>query len=157
MSSPLKSPGPRYGALLQILRTAEVLWESSRVFFARWDLSTSQFNILNLLRGYPDGASQTELSRELIMHRSNVTGLVDRLEKRGLVKRTSDPGDRRVHRVKLTREGKSIMAKVLPEYYGAAEDVLGKLTPAAAGRLAKSLDEISQQAHTVANQSETKR
>lgn len=157
MPSPLKAPGPRYGALLQILRTAEVLWESSRVFFARWDLSTSQFNILNLLRDHPDGASQTKLSRELIMHRSNVTGLVDRLEKRRLVKRTNDPADRRVHRVKLTREGRAILQKVLPDYYAAAETVLGGMSPAQAKRLAGSLDEISQQAHTAANQSKSKR
>src|SRR5438874_74225 len=38
------SPGPRYQALLQLLRTAEALWNASRNFFARWDLSPSQFN-----------------------------------------------------------------------------------------------------------------
>ena len=157
MSTPLKAPGPRYEALLQILRTAEVLWESSRVFFARWDLSTSQFNVLNLLRGHPEGASQTLLSKELIMHRSNVTGLVDRLEKRGLVKRANDPGDRRVHLVKLTKPGRAILEQVLPVYYAAAEDVLGKLSPRQAGQLAQSLDRISQQAQTVAEQSKTKR
>ena len=47
--------GPRYRALLQLLRTAENLWNASRVFFGRWDLSPSQFNVLNLLSGEPDG------------------------------------------------------------------------------------------------------
>ena len=52
------APGPRYAALLQLLRTAENLWNSSRVFLGRWDLSPSQFNVLNLLRDEPGGLSQ---------------------------------------------------------------------------------------------------
>ena len=44
----------RYQALLQLLRTADTVWNSSRVFFARWDISPSQFNVLNLLRGEPE-------------------------------------------------------------------------------------------------------
>src|SRR5687768_9528186 len=80
------APGPRYASLLQVLRTAETVWNASRVFFGRWDISPSQFNVLNLLRG-SEGISQIELSTLLIMHRSNVTGLVDRLEERKLVKR----------------------------------------------------------------------
>ena len=51
-------PGPRYAALLQLLRTAENLWNSSRVFFGRWGLSPSQFNVLNLLSKAPGGLSQ---------------------------------------------------------------------------------------------------
>ena len=98
MSVFLPSPGPRYRALLQLLRTAEALWNASRVFFARWDLSPSQFNILNLLCGRPGGCTQSELSHSLIMHRSNVTGLVDRLEARGLVQRRDSAKDRRAYR-----------------------------------------------------------
>ena len=92
-------PGPRYQALIELLRTAETLWNASRVFFARWDLSPSQFNVLNLLYEQPGGCTQIELSRQLIMHRSNVTGLVDRLEARGLLQR-QDSADRppRLHR-----------------------------------------------------------
>src|SRR5258706_5874031 len=96
---------PQYEALLQLLRTAETLWNASRVFFAQWHLSPSQFNVLNLLHGKPSGASQVELSRDLIMHRSNVTGLIDRLQARGLVERGDDPKDRRVYRVVLTADG----------------------------------------------------
>ena len=67
------APGPRYAALIQLLRTAEELWNASRVFFARWELSPSQFNLLNVLTEFPDGCTQSDLSRQLIMHRSNVT------------------------------------------------------------------------------------
>ena len=96
---------PGYRALMELLRSADTVWSASRVFFERWDLSPSQFNVLNLLRLNPAGLSQTDLSRELIMHRSNVTGLLDRLERRGLVARREVAADRRAYNVVLTPAG----------------------------------------------------
>ena len=123
MKDRLPVPGPRFGALIELLRTAETLWNASRVFFAKWDLSPSQFNILNVLCDQPDGCSQIELSRELIMHRSNVTGLVDRLEARSLVRRTENPDDRRAFNVVLTPAGWKLIREILPHFYQAAETV----------------------------------
>ena len=114
MSASDRSTEVRYRALLQLLRTADSLWNASRIFFARRDLSPSQFNILNLLRDRPDGFSQIDLGRLLIMHRSNVTGLVDRLEKRGLVRRLDAAGDRRAYRVVLTPAGATLLGKSCP-------------------------------------------
>lgn len=115
--------GPRYEALIQLLRTADTLWNSSRIFFSRWDLSPSQFNIMNLLHGSAKGYTQVELSRRLIMHRSNVTGLVDRLEKRKLARRTSKAKDRRAHVIQLTPAGRKLIREILPHYYQAAEEI----------------------------------
>src|SRR5258708_5027606 len=100
-----KDRDARYRASLQLLRTADTIWNASRVFFERWEISPSQFNVLNLLHSESEGLSQIELSRQLIMHRSNVTGLVDRLEKRGLVSRKEFAPDRRAYRVVLTAQG----------------------------------------------------
>ncbi len=120
-------PGPRYATLIQLLRTADTLWNASRSLFAHWELSPSQFNVLNLLNDQPAGLTQTELSRHLLMHRSNLTGMVDRLEQRGLVIRRDNPGDRRTYCVQLTHAGQQIMGEVLPFYYQAAEAVWGHL------------------------------
>src|SRR5436190_7007025 len=144
-------PGPRYEPLIQLLRTAETLWNVSRVFFDHWDISPSQFNILNLIHGTPLGLTQTELSRELIMHRSNVTGLVDRLEKRMLVKRRSEPSDRRTWRVILTKKGEEILREILPEYYRLAEEVWGTILPRDADRIAADLANLSTQAVELLN------
>src|SRR5580704_7738342 len=124
------TPSPRYQALIELLRAAETLWNASRVFFARWDLSPSQFNVLNQLYGQPKGCSQIELSRHLIMHRSNVTGLVDRLESRGLVQRQDSPTDRRAFNVLLTTQGRKLIRRILPHYYRAAETIWGGLSVA---------------------------
>lgn len=112
--------GVRYEALIGLLRASEAIWESSRLFFSYWDISPSQFNVLNLLRDFPKGCSQTHLSESLIMHRSNVTGLVDRLEKRQLVERLDDPSDRRAFCVRLTPAAEKLLAEILPEYHQAA-------------------------------------
>jgi DNA-binding MarR family transcriptional regulator len=141
MNERLEQPGPRYRALLEWLRASEAVWHASQAFFGRWELSPSQFNILNLLGDQPAGLSQTELSRELITHRSNVTGLVDRLEKRELVTRRESATDRRAWRVTLTARGKALLQEILPQYYAVAEEVWGDVnvkraeTMATAGRL----------------------
>jgi DNA-binding MarR family transcriptional regulator len=140
MTTNYRAPGPRYPALLQMLRAAENLWNASRDFFGRWDLSPSQFNVLNLLHGEPDGLSQVEISRQLIMHRSNATGLIDRLEKRGLLQRRPTPGDRRAYRVVLTPAARQLLGRILPDYYRLAEEVWGSLPVARVNQL---LDDLS--------------
>jgi DNA-binding MarR family transcriptional regulator len=143
---PPRTPGPRYATLLRLLRTADRIWNASRVFFGRWELSPSQFNILNLILDASEGRTQTELSRELLMHRSNVTGLVDRLEARGYVERRAVAGDRRVYQVRLTAAGRRLMAEILPHYYEAAEEVWGEMSIEAAERLSESLQRIADHA-----------
>lgn len=145
------TPGPRYTALIQLLRTAEELWNASRVFFARWDLSPSQFNLLNVLTDFPDGCTQSDLSRQLIMHRSNVTGLVDRLEERGLVTRKENAADRRAWLVVLTPAARKLLAEILPHYHAAAEQVWGKIPTARAEKLVAELAAISENATRIAN------
>ena len=132
--------------MLQLLQTADTLWNASRVFFAPWELSPSQFNILNLLHLHPDGLSQSELSRFLIMHRSNLTGLVDRLEQRRLVERQEVTGDRRAYRVVLTKAGDKLVREILPDYYAGAEQVLADMSERRAGELAKDLARIAENA-----------
>jgi DNA-binding MarR family transcriptional regulator len=140
--SPKSTPGSRYDALLQLVRTAEALWSASHALFARWDLSPSQFNLLNLLYPEPAGASQVELSRALIMHRSNITGLVDRLQARGLVQRRERAGDRRTNQVVLTPAGASLVREILPHYHAAAERVWGDLPAARAVAIAADLERV---------------
>jgi DNA-binding MarR family transcriptional regulator len=129
-------------ALLQLLRTAETLWNASRVFFDRWEISPSQFNVLNLLYLNPDGCTQIELSRQLIMHRSNVTGLVDRLEKRGLLQRKDSSTDRRAYKVVLTASGRKLIEKILPDYYTAAEKIWGRFPLARTKQLVGDLEKL---------------
>jgi len=143
-------PGPRYSCSIEILRLSEALWNASRVFLSRWDLSPSQFNILNLLRGETAGCTQIELSRQLITHRSNVTGLVDRLAARGLVERRNVPGDRRAFNIVLTTAGKKLMRRIQPHYYQAAEQIWSGLSIEDAKALVSKLATVARNAEGVA-------
>jgi DNA-binding MarR family transcriptional regulator len=142
----------RHQALIQLLRTADILWEASRVFFARWELSPSQFNILNLLDGHPNGLSQTELGRELLTHRSNITGLVDRLEKRGLVRRNEAAGDRRAYRVVLASAGAHLLREIVPEYRKRADRVWDGIAPEKIGALGVTMGQVSRNAMNTTSQ-----
>jgi DNA-binding MarR family transcriptional regulator len=143
-------PGPRYPALLALLRAAEVIWQASHALFSRWQLSPSQFNVLNLLGSQPEGLTQTELGRALIMHRSNVTGLVDRLEQRGLLARHESAGDRRAWRVCLTPAGNALLAEIQPHYFAAAEQVWGGLPLPRTQGLLRDLSTLTTNAETLA-------
>ncbi|HWI59589.1 MAG TPA: MarR family transcriptional regulator [Bacillota bacterium] len=152
MTTSLDESSPRYQALLQLLRTADTIWNASHAFFARWDLSPSQFNVLNLLHLTPEGVSQSELGRQLIMHRSNVTGLVDRLEKRGWVERHDVAEDRRAYRVVLTPKGQQLLKEILPHYYAGAELVWGELPAERIAQITSGLLQVAQNAERVAAQ-----
>ena len=150
MRTRLGEDHPGYRALMELLRTADTVWNASRAFFERWDLSPSQFNVLNLLHLNPDGLSQTDLSRQLIMHRSNLTGLVDRLEKRGLVARREVAADRRAYSVVLTAAGARLLRDILPRYYEDAARVWDRLPVRRAAELIADLQQVARNAQHIA-------
>jgi DNA-binding MarR family transcriptional regulator len=61
-----------------------------------------------------DGLSLTQISQGLMLENPTVTGLIDRLEKSGYVKRSDHPNDRRVYLVYLTEKGNLVANKALP-------------------------------------------
>jgi MarR family transcriptional regulator, organic hydroperoxide resistance regulator len=142
----------RYQALMQLLTTAETVWNASRRFFERWELSPSQFNVLNLLRLNRSGLSQSDLSRQLIMHPSNVTGLVDRLEKRGLVERKDVAADRRAYSVVLTLAGAGLLRKILPGYYDGAVQTWEGIPAGRVTRLIVDLQQLARNAERIARE-----
>jgi DNA-binding MarR family transcriptional regulator len=108
--------------------------------------------VLNLLADHPEGLSQTELGRQLIMHRSNLTGLVDILERRWLVERLDLAGDRRAYRVVLTRPGTRLVRQIRPRYFRGAEQVAAHLSPEQAAALAAGLRQMALNARQTAGE-----
>lgn len=87
-------------------------------FFKTIGLSASQFEILRIL-WQQDNLTIGELSQFCCCAPPNITGLVDRLEKKGLLRRTVDLGDRRISRIVLTEEGQKLReptAQVVRKY-----------------------------------------
>lgn len=107
---------PGYELTKAVMATADAFLRESTRLFRPLGLTGAQYNVLNVLAPTPEGISQRELSDLLVVDRSNVTGLLDRLEKAGWVRRTDHPEDRRVYRVSLTPEGRALWAKAKPLY-----------------------------------------
>ena len=94
-----------------LLRTTDELARVSAALLRTHDLTETQYNVLRILRGAGDaGLPCSEIGNRLITHDPDVTRLVDRLEKRGLVTRTRDSGDRRVVTVRITISGMELIA-----------------------------------------------
>ncbi len=73
------------------------------------DLTSAQHELLaNLLSAPEQGLTQGQLAELLFVTKGNITGLVKRLESRGLLERTSSESDRRVNYVTLTEEGREL-------------------------------------------------
>ena len=75
--------------------------------FDSYELTPQQFGLLAFL-WIEDGLSQTELSARSQIDRTTMGGIIDRLEKEGLVERANNPDDRRAFQVFLTARGKSL-------------------------------------------------
>ncbi len=78
-------------------------------------LTVSQFDVLaTLFRSPASGLRMGGISERLLVTEGNVTGLVDRLERGGLVERRADPADRRAQRVRLTADGRALAERAIP-------------------------------------------
>lgn len=81
--------------------------------FDTYDLTPQQFGLLGFL-WQQDGLTQAELSQRSQIDRTTMGGLVDRLEKEGLVRRAPHPVDRRAYKVSLTEKGKALEKELSP-------------------------------------------
>jgi DNA-binding MarR family transcriptional regulator len=75
-----------------------------------------RFDLMAQLERTPHGLQMGELSRRMLVTGGNVTGIVDQLERGGLLVRTQDPADRRAYLVKLTKEGRRLFAQMAAEH-----------------------------------------
>lgn len=99
-------------AVVNLLFTYNWLKDSRGSHLKEFDLSTQQFNVLRILRGqYPNPASVKLLIERMLDKSSNASRLVDRLEAKGLVDRTSCPNDRRQVDVVINKKGLDLIER----------------------------------------------
>ena len=95
---------------------------------AKTGLSTTQYNLLRILRGaHPGGLTCGEVAERMINRDPDVTRLVDRLEKRKLVIRERDTGDRRVVRILIAKAGLATLKSLDKAVEEFPNQVLGHL------------------------------
>jgi len=102
--------------IFNLLRTHSYLAPFIDSDLRRQNLTSAQFNVLLLLQAAgADGLRMGEIGRKLVVTKSNVTGLIDRLERNGLVTRVS-PRDRRATVVRLTDAGAKALGRARPHH-----------------------------------------
>ena len=115
---------------------------------ARHGLTIAEFGVLEAL--YHLGPMLLgELQRKVLVSSGGVTWLVDRLEKRHLVKREACPEDRRARYATLTTEGKKLVARIFPDHARAIEHAMSGLTRADRERAAALLRSLGRAAEAL--------
>jgi len=90
------------------------------------DCTMPRFDLLaNLQR--EDGQTLAALSRRMLVTAGNLTGLVDRAERDGVVERRADPRDRRLSRAFLTPKGRELITQLLPTHAAHVHTLLASL------------------------------
>ena len=141
----LKQPlaSVNHEALLSLVRTSALMQKLSDRFFSRFGLTDVQFNILMILKDHGGGGlSQQELSEHLIVTKSNVVGLIDRLERSGYVSRMAHPSDRRFNQIVLTPKGVKLQQKIEELYFAEVDKMMNTLSDSQKKALIQAMEEI---------------
>jgi DNA-binding MarR family transcriptional regulator len=97
---------------LNLLRTADILGRQIEHFLKSAGLSPNQYNVLRILRGAGEGLACGEIADRMITRDPDMTRLLDRIEKQGLITRCRPPRDRRIVITEITKKGLAILARL---------------------------------------------
>jgi len=120
--------GP-YEVTARISRLALHIARHQEQVFGRFGLNRGDVGVLSALRiaGPPNHLSPTQLFKGLMLSSAGITSRLDRLEKRGLVRRIRHPNDRRGVLVELTEEGRSVLNDAVAANTAAERDLVAAL------------------------------
>lgn len=99
-------------AFLELLRTCDVLSRRTAGVLKAADLSSTQYNVLRILRGAKEALTCGEIANRMITRDPDITRLLDRMEKRGLISRSRETRDRRMVLTRITQQGLKTLAEL---------------------------------------------
>jgi DNA-binding MarR family transcriptional regulator len=128
-TEPKPKPGtcPEEVAHLEMLRTMEALSHRFARVLKAEDLSSTQYNVLRILRGASEGLPCGEIGNRMVTRDSDITRLLDRLEKRALISRCRESKDRRTVMTRIAPEGLELLARLDEPMRAAHLERLGHL------------------------------
>jgi len=126
---------------LNLVRTADALTRELELLLQPNGLTTTQYNVLRILRGAGErGLPTLEIAERMIEQAPGITRLVDRLEAKKLVVRERCDTDRRQVFCRITREGLALLAQLDQPVEEAEKDALRDLSDPQLARLLSLLD-----------------
>jgi DNA-binding MarR family transcriptional regulator len=130
-------------ALLNIRRTSGYVERITQQILKEKGLTDSQYNVLRILRGAgPGGLRCTDIGERMITRDPDITRLLARLQRRGLVGRHRDARDRRVIQIRIKAAGSALLQELDPVVQASAISALGHLTPEKLALLINLLEEV---------------
>mgnify|MGYP001598066745 CR=1 FL=1 len=130
---------PEEVAFLELSRTADQLSRRLAHLLKGEELSSTQYNVLRILRGTPEGLACGEIGSRMITRDPDITRLLDRLEKRGLIERWRETRDRRMVMGRITAEGLQLLERLDEPVRSAHRSQLGHLGRERLGELIELL------------------
>jgi DNA-binding MarR family transcriptional regulator len=100
---------PVVEGMLNLLVTGSTLVRQRETLVAQFGLTASGYNVLRILRGSPDGLPRGEIAQRMVNPSPDVTRLIDRLARRGLVRRLRPRSDRRLSLTRITPKGLALL------------------------------------------------
>lgn len=100
-------------AFLNVLRTSSTLTDELEDLLRPFGITTTQYNVLRILRGSgPDALCRNELRDRMLTRMPDMTRLLDRMEDAGLVTRTREREDRRMVLTRITAAGQELLTEL---------------------------------------------
>ncbi|BAJ28879.1 MULTISPECIES: MarR family transcriptional regulator [Kitasatospora] len=129
--------------MVRLMAAGARLGQAAEAHFGRFGLSTGRYRLLADLEDCGGEKSPSQLAAGLGVSRATVTGLVDGLERDGLVARRPSREDGRASVVVLTARGAQRLREMAPEHFRRLEAVVGGLTEAERGTFLELLERIA--------------
>jgi DNA-binding MarR family transcriptional regulator len=122
--------------LVSLMRSSDLLQARFERVMRPFNISLTQYNVLRILRGAePAGRTCGEIGERMIAREPDVTRLLERMERAGLIRRTRDSEDRRVVVTRITPAG----LKLLDEIEPGLSEINGLLRPIGERKIAQML------------------
>ncbi|MDE2580066.1 MAG: MarR family transcriptional regulator [Rhodospirillales bacterium] len=128
-AAPAPDPAPALRAYVKLLRAARAIDARVEPLLAAAGLTPTQLGVLEAL-WHKGPLTQVSLGRKLLSSPGNMTDVIDKLERRGLVCRGRKPGDRRAVQVDLTAAGRDAIAELFPRHAAALAAAMAGLSDA---------------------------
>ena len=135
------SADPTVATFRRLLRTSLSMKRAMGALFAEAGLTGAQFH--TLVRIPDEGIPLTKLAAKSWADPGNASGVVDRLERDGLVERRAASHDRRVVLVHATPAGRALVRRLWPEYVSGIHRIMEPLTVEQQARLSELLERLA--------------
>jgi DNA-binding MarR family transcriptional regulator len=130
-------------AVVSLMVAAEHIDQAVAPIWERYGITADQYNVLRILRGvYPGGHPRNEVRRRMIRRAPDVTRMLDRLVRRGLVARVRNADDHRQSVATITRAGLALLDRIDPEVLGVQKVATAPLTERELRQLVRLCDAL---------------